>query len=77
MTCLSQLEVVEGESNPGLPGSEVQDPLHSSVTGQTWSWARQQVQAGLGGERQGCENQVLVMEKAESSYVLVSTKLTP
>lgn len=77
MTCLSRLEVVEGESNPGLPGSEVQYPLHSSVTGQTWRWARQQVQAGLGGERQGCENEVLVMEKAASPCVLVSTKLTP
>lgn len=77
MTCLSQLEVVEGESNPGLPGSKVQDPLHSSVTGQTWWWARQQVQAGPGGERQGCENQVLLVEKAASACVLVSTKLTP
>lgn len=77
MTCLSRLEVVEGESNPGLPGSKVQDPLHSSVTGRTWWWARHEVQAGLGGELTVCKDQVLLVEKAASPCVSVSTELTP
>lgn len=35
VTYLSRLEVVEQESNPDLPGSKVQEPLHSSVTVRT------------------------------------------